>query len=73
MARLPSYIRAQRPRELHSRLPPSGHNTPSFEAPLERPLPSPVTEGEDSSTPHGRKARYGVNRQGEAGLHTQWG
>jgi hypothetical protein len=68
----PIYIHAQRPREVHPRLPLSGHNTPSLEAPLQRPLPGPVTEGEDNPTPRAREARHGVNRQGEAGLHPQW-
>jgi hypothetical protein len=42
--RLPSYIRAQGPREVHPRLPPSGHNAPDLGAPTQRPLPGPVME-----------------------------
>jgi hypothetical protein len=71
MARLPGYIRAQRPQEVHSRLPPAGHKAPSFGTPLQRPLQGPVTEREDAATPRAREARHCVNRQGQACLYPQ--
>jgi hypothetical protein len=64
---LSTYIRTQRPREVHSRLPLSGHNTLSFETPLQ----GPVTEREDAATPRAREARHCVNRQGQACLYPQ--
>jgi hypothetical protein len=69
--RLPDYIRAQRPREVHTRLPPSGHNTMGFGAPLQRPLPGPVMEREDIATPHARQVRPRVNRHSQAGLQDE--
>jgi hypothetical protein len=42
--RLPGYIRAQGPREVHPLLPPSGRNAPGLGAPIQQPLPGPVME-----------------------------
>jgi hypothetical protein len=67
----PVYFRAQRSREVHPRLPPPGHITPGFGTPLQRPLPGPVTEREDSATSRVREACHCVNGQGQAGLHPQ--
>jgi hypothetical protein len=47
---------------VHPRLPPSGHNAPGFGAPLQRPLPRPVTERKDTVTPRAREARHRVDR-----------
>jgi hypothetical protein len=65
--RLPGYICAEQPREVHARLHPSGHNAPGFGA----PLLGPVTEREDTATPRARQAQHRVNRQGQAGLHAE--
>jgi hypothetical protein len=48
MSCLPGYIRAQRAREVHPSLPPLGCNVPGVGAPLQRPLPGFVEEGQDS-------------------------
>ncbi|PNF20525.1 hypothetical protein B7P43_G05326 [Cryptotermes secundus] len=60
-AMLPSYICAKRPQEVHARFPSAGHNSQSIEAPLQRPLPGPITEGEDNANPHARQAHHPVN------------
>jgi hypothetical protein len=64
----PGHIRAQRPREVHARLPLSGPNALGFGVPVQRPLPSSVMEREYTATSHERKDRYCVRRQGQAGL-----
>jgi hypothetical protein len=40
---------------VHPRLPPPGRNAPGFRAPLQRPLPGPVTKRENSATPRVRE------------------
>jgi hypothetical protein len=72
MPRLHGHIRAQGLREVHASLPPSGHNAPGFGDPLQRPLPGPVTQREDTATYRAPEDRHCVSRQGEAGLHLQW-
>jgi hypothetical protein len=69
--RLPGYIRAQRPQELQPCLSPPGHNALGFGAPLQRPLPGPVTEREDTATPRAWEVHRCVSQQGQAGLHPQ--
>jgi hypothetical protein len=66
-----TFVHSERPREVHPRLPPPGHNTPGFGTPLQRPLPGRVTESEDSATSRAREACHCVNGQGQAGLHPQ--
>jgi cleavage and polyadenylation specificity factor subunit 1 len=41
----------------------------ALEPPLQRPLPGPVTESEDSATSRVREVCHCVNGQGQAGLH----
>jgi hypothetical protein len=43
----------------------------ALEPPIQRLLPGPVTEREDSATSCAREACHCVNRQGQAGLHPQ--
>jgi hypothetical protein len=43
----------------------------ALEPPLQRSLPVPVTESEDSATSGAREACHCVNRQGQASLHPQ--
>jgi hypothetical protein len=62
-------------KDLHNctRLPPSGRNAPGSAAPLQRPLPSPVSARENAATASARQAHHRINRQGQAGLHIQRG
>jgi hypothetical protein len=62
-------------KDLHNctRLPPSGRHAPCSGVPLQRPLPSPVSERENFATPCDLQATHRVNRQGQAGLHIQRG
>jgi hypothetical protein len=70
--RLPGHIRAQSLREVHTCLPPSGHNVLGFGALLQQPPSGPVMEREDTATPCALEAYHGVSWQGQAGLHPQW-
>jgi hypothetical protein len=71
--RLLSHIRAQGPPKLHACFSPSGRNTPGSGAPLQRPLPGPLTERENTASPCERQARHRVCRQGQASLRVERG
>jgi hypothetical protein len=50
------------PRPVHVRVPPSEHNSPGFRSRLQRPLPKPLTEREDTATALVRQAPDRINR-----------
>jgi hypothetical protein len=49
----------------------SWHNALGLGAPIQRPLPGPVTERYDAATTRTREACHRVNWQGQASLHPQ--
>jgi transposase InsO family protein len=54
-------------KDLHACLYPSGRNTPSSGAPIQRPISGPVLEIENVTTPWARQGSDCANRQGQVG------
>jgi hypothetical protein len=71
--RQPRCLPTQGSHQLHTRLPPTGLNSSGSQTSLQRPLPSLVSERQNTKTPCARKTHHRVYRQGQACLHIQRG